>query len=262
MVTLMDRGASAGEGYLLVYILVFVGTIVIGALLSLPRILRPFRAIRRAAELKQHLQGQYRLDDLFISPWDLAVFGVRYDDRIALIGHDQNVEELRFQQLLEAELIVDGTVASAVSRGSQLGGAAIGGVLLAPFGMAAVGLLAGGLSGRRNEKRATTDIQLRLRTSSRSWPVHHFTIYRSDDLLLEGKKGLAAGRDHLRQLTAIGDHVCAVALNCIQAGADTPTNLSQDLPPTEVLERLWKLKEAGVLTAAEFNAQKAALLAR
>lgn len=245
-----------------VFILIFVGTIVIGALLSLPRILRPFRALRRGADLKRQLEAKYRLDDLFISPWDLAVFGVRYDDQIALIGHDQNVEELRFQELLGAELIVDGTVASAVSRGSQLGGAAIGGLLLAPFGMGAVGLLAGGLSGRRNEKRATTDIQLKLRTGSRTRPVHHFTIYRNDDLLLEGKKGLAAGQDYLRQLTAIGDHVCAVALNCIRSGAVPPAALPQDISPTEVLEKLWKLKEAGVLTAAEFDAQKAALLAR
>lgn len=245
-----------------VFILVFVGTFVVGALLSLPRILKPLRAMRRGAELKSQLEMQYRLDDLFVSPWDLAVFGVRYDDQVAVIGHGRDVEELRFRELLEAELVVDGTVASAVSRGSQLGGAAIGGVLLAPFGMGAVGLLAGGMSGRRNEMRATTDIQLKLRTNSRTRPIHHFTIYRNDDLLLDGKKGLAAGQDSFRQLTAIGDHVCAVALNCIRSGANTPAVTSDDLAPTEVLEKLWNLKEAGILTAAEFDIQKAAILAR
>ena len=73
---------------------------------------------------------------------------------------------------------------------------------------------------------------------------------------------MAAGQDSLRQLTAIGDHVCAVALNCIRSGADMPEVPPQSLTPTEVLEKLWKLKEAGVLSAAEFDAQKAVLLAR
>lgn len=246
----------------MVFILFFVGTFIVGALLSLPRILKPFRAMQKGAELRGQLEIQYRLDDLFISPWDLAVFGVRYDDSIVVIGHGRDIEELRFRDLLEAELVVDGSVASAVSRGSQLGGAAIGGILLAPFGMGAVGLLAGGLSGRRNEKRATTDIQLKFRTNSRTRPIHHFTIYRNDDLFLEGRKGFAAGQDNLRQLTAIGDQVCAVALNCIRSGANTPAVTCDDLPPTEVLERLWNLKEAGILTPAEFDVQKAAILSR
>lgn len=242
------------------FVLAFVGIFVVGALFALPRILGAFGAMHKGAELRGRLEAQYRFDDLFVSPWDLAVFGVRYDDRIAVIGNGQDLEELSFQELLGAELVVDGSVASAVSRGSQLGGAAIGGVLLAPFGMAAVGALAGGLSGRRNEMRATTDIQLKLRTSSRTRPIHHFTIYRNDDLLLEGKRGLPVGRDSLRQLTGMGDHICAVALNCIKSGADTPAQPSADLAPTEVLERLWNLKEAGVLTADEFEAQKAAIL--
>lgn len=72
--------------------------------------------------------------------------------------------------------------------------------------------------------------------------------------------GQARFRLQQQQNTHYGTHTMMPTPPCSAAAPTPPVSAPQD--PIEQLERLGKLRDAGVLTDAEFEAQKTAILAR
>lgn len=76
-----------------------------------------------------------------------------------------------FDDIVAAELIRDNTTVHKTNRGSQLAGAAVGGVLLGP-----VGLIVGGLSGSQRHESKIERLTLRIYTTDLIYPVHDMTF--------------------------------------------------------------------------------------
>ena len=89
----------------------------------------------------------------------------------AVVGLDCPTRVYGFQQLVAVEIEKDGATLDKTNRGSQIAGAAVGGVLLGP-----VGLLIGGLSGSRRHEATVKRIILKLYTNDLHTPVCKVTF--------------------------------------------------------------------------------------
>lgn len=79
-----------------------------------------------------------------------------------------------FSDLIAVEVIKDGSSVIKTQRGSQLAGAAIGGVLLGP-----AGLLVGGLSGGKTQQNKIEKLALKLYTNDLTMPVQEILFWNS-----------------------------------------------------------------------------------
>ncbi|MFT4400438.1 hypothetical protein ACMX2I_10395 [Bacillus sp. SW14] len=92
---------------------------------------------------------------------------------------------ISFDKIIEAEISIDDTSISTVSRGSQMAGTVVGG--LAAGG---IGALIGGLSSDRTESKLFKKIDLKLKLDDFSNPIFKFDFLPSkNDLGLENTKG-------------------------------------------------------------------------
>jgi hypothetical protein len=95
-----------------------------------------------------------------------AQFAVaRMDTGVALYG---------FDQLVAVDVERDGSAIQKTNRGSQIAGAAVGGVLLGP-----VGLLLGGLSGSKRSEEAVKRLALKLYTNDLHAPMTEIIFFQS-----------------------------------------------------------------------------------
>ena len=93
-----------------------------------------------------------------------------------------------YRDLLSAEIDVDGNAVTRTSRGSQVGGALVGGLL---FGTA--GAVVGGLSGKRVTEDRVDRIDLKLLVNRADNPVHEVNV-----LHLETKRGSSEYKESMR----------------------------------------------------------------
>ena len=71
-----------------------------------------------------------------------------------------------FSEIVAVEVLRNGDAITTTDRGSQVAGAAVGALLLGP-----IGLLVGGLSGRRKQTQKVSSLVLRIVTSDMKAPV-------------------------------------------------------------------------------------------
>lgn len=85
-----------------------------------------------------------------------------------------------FSSLVSVEVLRDGQTITQTNRGSQMAGAAVGAVLLGPLG-----LLLGGLTGKKRSKTKITRLSLKLFTNDLVRPSHEIVF-------LDAPKGVLA----------------------------------------------------------------------
>lgn len=157
-----------------------------------------------------------------------------------------------FSDIVKAEIIRDGTQVASTNRGSQVLGAAVGAVA---FG--GVGAIIGGLSGSSTSVSGAKRLSVRITVEDADKPLHEVTFYETDRKK-GGRRGDMLFDQGAQQVAEFAAHIEAAMR---QADAAAPESAP---PPGDSvagqISALWQLKEAGALTAQEFETQKARLL--
>lgn len=103
---------------------------------------------------------------IFVSQWDRSGLAIEDETgRVALLA-DEKIRVFEANQILGAELIENSTSLIQTNRGSQVGGAVVGGVL---FG--GVGAVVGGLSGSKRSSSNVSKLKLRVTVDSFDDPI-------------------------------------------------------------------------------------------
>lgn len=99
------------------------------------------------------------------------------------------VKVLSYEDLVDVEIVKNGSSLTVTDRLSQIGGAAVGGVLLG-----GAGLLLGGLSGRKHQIEKIHSLSLRLYLRDMDYPVHEVPLFVSEGTLANHPSVTAAAR--------------------------------------------------------------------
>jgi hypothetical protein len=97
------------------------------------------------------------------------ILGIAIDDQskqICLIK-DELLKFIKYSDVIESEILLEGDTVTKTSRSSQLGGAIVGGLLLG-----GLGAVVGGLSGKTITSKSLKDVSLKLLINDTSSPVH------------------------------------------------------------------------------------------
>lgn len=161
-----------------------------------------------------------------------------------------------YRDLLSSEIYEDGATVTKTSRTSQLGGALIGGIALG-----GVGVLLGGLSGKKKALDNVKRIDLRITVNKTDSPIHEVNFMN-----VECKKGGSTYNDAIRQ----ANHWHGL-MNVLIKRADEEDKNKENKDKTKepenmlVADELMKfvqLKKQGILSKSEFEEQKIKLLSR
>lgn len=162
---------------------------------------------------------------------------------------------ISYRDLISVELFEDGNTITKTSRSSQIGGAIVGGLLLG-----GIGALAGGLSGKTKSTNTVTRIDLRLILNDTAMPLHDVvflaTECKKDNVRYQQAMKLAR---HWHGLFEVLIKRAEVEQKQVIAPPATPV-LSARHSTADELAKLAALRESGVLTNDEFQAQKRLLL--
>ena len=95
-------------------------------------------------------------------------------ESFALTREDVKTETrvIPFRDLLACEILEDGAAITKTSRGSQVVGAAVGGLLLG-----GMGALIGGLSGSTTTRQTVSSVLLRLTVNDTAQPIHEVYFF-------------------------------------------------------------------------------------
>lgn len=189
--------------------------------------------------------------DLYVSPYGQTVLGLDPTGAEVVLGTVQLPVTYRTSDVVSVEVLRDGATISSTDRGSQLAGAAIGGLA---FG--GVGALLGGLSGSKRSRATIQNIGLKIIVDDRVAPVHLIDFFRSPK-----RDGIDAKSPLLRPALAAVDRnhaLLVAALRKVSATGAMPVPLTSST--TQEIERLWNLKQAGAITEDEFLSHKTRLL--
>lgn len=173
-----------------------------------------------------------------------------------LLSNDETfVKVYDARDLVSVELLEDGSTVTQTARGSQVGGALVGAVLAG-----GVGAIIGGLSGKTHASSRIETIALRITVADNKMPCRIIELLsmpsgsgfeRSNDV---AKQLIGRAREWYSRLEIIIKRAERFAV------APTPALPSAGDTFAEKLRELGKLRDEGLLSGAEFDAQKARLL--
>jgi len=158
-----------------------------------------------------------------------------------------------YRDIISCALFEDGETITKTVRSSQIGGAVAGGLLLG-----GAGAVIGGLSGKRVETRKIKRIDLRLVINDVARPAHDVCF-----LAVETNREASlykAAADLARQWQARIDVLIKRAEREEAALGQQQTEKPASFSVADEQIKLAELRNAGILTDAEFAAQKAKLL--
>ena len=159
--------------------------------------------------------------------------------------------------MLSSEIFVDGETITKTARGSQLGGALIGGLALG-----GVGAIIGGLSGKTRSSEKVKRVDLRITVNSTKSPLHDINF-----MDIEGKKdGIVykSAMDQARHWHGLIAVLIKMADNedSSKEGFESLSKEKGDSTASlaDELSKLSDLRDKGVLSEEEFSIQKQKLL--
>lgn len=188
--------------------------------------------------------------------------GIDEDNKkFALLSQKRSLSIHPFSDLLAAELIQDGQSLTKTSRSSQAANAIIGGLLLG-----GVGAVVGALSSTQKTSSKVKRVDIRLTINDTANPI--FDINFQNDEAKEGgiihKAAMEIANEWLARFKVIMKQVDLEDSKSAPQAPPPPVSTSTGPAPTEniadQLTKLADLKERGILTREEFDAQKAKLL--
>lgn len=177
---------------------------------------------------------------------------------LVIIGPTSTHEIFNYADILEVSYEENGNQLYTKSAGRTVGGAIVGGVL-----MGGAGAVVGGLSGtsKQNKEIKNLDIKILLRSTTRpSFVLHFKDIDR--DLKTKDKTDRLLYEAYVKRANQAKDLLSIIIDNAKQTV--TPISQTEVAPASrsvaDELAKLAKLKADGILTAEEFQTQKAKLL--
>ena len=213
----------------------------------------------RKKTMEDHLE---RINDFSVTQKVIGLdcnCGLAIDEnrkKVCLIDYRQESILLRvvsYNDLLSSELYEDGEIITRTVRSSQIGGVLIGGLLLGR-----AGAIIGGLSGDTRSSGSVNKIDLRLMINDTKKPLHDVNF-----LNLETKRG----GSRYQQATQQARHWHGLIEVLIKradaedkADVTNSTTVIQSSSVSDEIKKLADLLNSGVLSANEFQQQKAKLL--
>jgi hypothetical protein len=173
-----------------------------------------------------------------------------------IFANDDSIEIYDYKDILESEILEDGTTITSTSRSSQLGGAIIGGVLAG-----GVGAVVGGLSGKKSSEQEITKIDLKVIVNNTKSPnkiINFLTV----DPDINGKPD-PIRRDspqYKNALSSISHWHSLLSILIKQVDLIDSENPSVILSIADEIKKLSDLYNQGILSEEEFNTQKQKLL--
>lgn len=168
-----------------------------------------------------------------------------------------DLKPITYRDLLTSEIFVDGETVTKTARGSQLGGALIGGLALG-----GVGAIIGGLSGNTRSSEKVKRVDIRLTVNDTKSPLHDINFMdvegNKDGIIYESAMDQAR---HWHGLISVlikmvdSEDVRKEGVeSLLQANGGSTSSLADEL------SKLGDLRDKGVLSDEEFSLQKKRLL--
>lgn len=168
-----------------------------------------------------------------------------------------HLKPITYRDVLSSEIFVDGETVTKTARGSQLGGALIGGLALG-----GVGAIIGGLSGKTRSSEKVKRVDLRITVNDTKSPLHDINF-----MDIEGKKDgiiYKSAMDQARHWHGLIAVLIKMADNedvRNESGkASSQENGGSTSSLADELSKLSDLRDKGVLSDEEFSIQKQKLL--
>jgi len=168
---------------------------------------------------------------------------------LVAFGSPSEARVLSYDEIIQAEVLEDGEAVTSTSGASQVGRGVVGGALFGP-----VGLLAGVLSAAKTSSTKVNRLDLKLVLADTARPVHiiNFLVgpkQKSDSVYKAAEKEVRAWHGRMLALIRQSQVVAPAHSAAPQMGSRA-----------DELTKLAKLREDGILTQAEFDAEKARVL--
>jgi hypothetical protein len=249
------------EGPMEVILWIFLGIIVLVVVVAIGAAMQGTEQRKRAAEAVERITEQYKVTDTYVSPFDSSCVALNWDDRVLVAGSGGPERQYPFDCLYQVDIDIDGNTVTLTSgttktrRGSQLAGAAAGGIVFGPLG-----LLVGGFTGGNKtnsqvvDKRYVRSLALVLYLRDRRDPVQRVTFFRFD-----AGQGLDASNEFVKNAAKQAERYATLLSQIMEETAPREAEPEARDVSAE-LERLWGLKLTGALTDQEYRDQKARLL--
>jgi hypothetical protein len=198
--------------------------------------------------------GEHEGWDIYKSAHDRGVLALDHGRKRIAIGTVTNHVERSWSDISAVEVEKNGQSITQTNRGSQMMGAAVGAVLLGPLG-----LLMGGMSGSKRQKERVNELSLKILIDDRTAPVHRITFFKmkgnGTDAQNRLLKGPAKEMEHFHALVAN-----AIRQDNRSFARQASAPVLDDRFNTDQIAKLWELKQAGALTADEFESEKREVL--
>lgn len=185
--------------------------------------------------------------DIYISPYNRSVIAIGRETSEIVLGPFNNSRRYALREVASVEILRDGASVTLTNRGSQLAGAAIGGLALG-----GVGLLVGGLSGSKRNLATLHSVAIKVIVDDRYTPVHVIEFFKSPSSL-----GTPARSPQIKKSLETADRFHALLVNALR---DQKNDAGPQVGQADELAKLWQLKQGGALTQGEFDVQKVRVL--
>lgn len=191
---------------------------------------------------------------------NLYTFAIDENKRKVAYFDEEQETFISYEEIISVDLIENNSTVASKSTMRTIGGAVVGGAL-----GGGAGAVVGGLSGNTNMKKKVSLIQVRLRIRDISMPTLLINCFDSksmtngEDIKTDGISGYIYDQciQHANQIVDL------VSVIIDDVDKKEKKSLNTSIGNGSVAEELLKLadlKDKGILTDEEFNAQKSKLL--
>lgn len=218
-------------------------------------------ALREEENFAQRISAEFPNAAIHIFAQEQSICVVDFASSKIMIGLGKRRGDLEepyradydFSEIAAVDVKNEGNVIASTNRGSQMFGAALGGLA---FG--GIGAIILGLSGATVHRKMVRHLSLSVRVLDQERPIHEITFFKCEDHL----NGAPAHLEMVKQSVARLETFAAHIENAIHR---SKTASPEEIPPADIsgangvasqLSELLRLKESGALTDTEFEAAK------
>jgi hypothetical protein len=213
-----------------------------------------------------HFKASVKAEEEFFSKYKLSecykardtldtVLGINFDERWVVLGTYSSPQQYSFSQIASVEIDENEETISKVNRGSQVVGAAVGGLVMGPLG----GLI-GGLSASSRSRPRLRSISLKITVDDAMNPVYRIIFFQSPGGVDPEDP---SAREAMSQAERFQAHLKNAMRQAEREQKEISAQPSIQGPPASItseLRVLWEMKQAGALTDEELSRQKQRLL--
>lgn len=146
-----------------------------------------FFSSRRKKKTRNEFENIPSFSPTHIFCSDDTATGVAIDqsqNKVAFSDHKRKIYVYDFKKIISVETVINGNSVYKTDRGSQVVGAAVGGLLLG-----GAGLLIGALTGKKSKEEKVSKISIRIGVSDIDKPSHEIIFYDSQPTKIDGIVG-------------------------------------------------------------------------